>query len=201
MILNFIYTWLNLLVNVFFCYFYLIKHKIFFISNFRTQQHNLIFMFYLFYYFNFITYFNYFNNLYNKNINLLKITYFNGKHDRSIILQNNSIKDIVLIANNIYKYNFLHDENEISMMSKIIILDIYYIDNYNNKVSIKNLLNKYADKSKNIIQNSIHNILEIENIYSADINKIYIQYFKFKKIEKEIDITYDNFHVTHFFNI
>jgi len=135
----------------------------------------------------------------NVQYNLISFTITNGKIKRNIIYKNITLYNIV---SNIMKINIEHpnlfDENEIVLVKKVPVLDVYYMDNIK-KVSIKNIISTYADKNKNHTHNSIKNIFEIENINT---NKIYVTFLKLiKKIEKEYDMSDTDYHVSDIFDL
>jgi hypothetical protein len=135
----------------------------------------------------------------NMQYNLISFTITNGKIKRNIIYKNIKLYNIV---SNIMKINIeypnLFNENEIVLVKKVPVLDVYYMDNME-KVSIKHIITKYADKNKNHTHNSLKNIFDIENINT---NKIYVTFLKLiKKIEKEYDMSETDYHVSDIFDL
>ena len=86
-----------------------------------------------------------------------------------------------------YKYKSINlfDINDIILTKKYPLIDIYYIKNDTN-ISLHHIFQKYADKNKYFENNTLENIIEIENL---DINTE-ISY-KIMKIIKKITYTFD----------
>ncbi len=205
MLIKYLYNTSNYILN----FYYGIKSKIFFLSDIKDiDNKNIYLRLYLYYYLNtFSCYLNneykkYINNvcrnLLNKNNNLISLNYTNGKLNRTIVYKNitieNLIKDIRITRDS--KDN-LFNENEMMMMKKYIVTDIYYTNENESKVSIKQILNKYSDKSKLMINNTVKNILELENIKT---NKIYVDFLiKIKKITKEWDLEKNDPHISEIY--
>jgi len=194
--LNILYLKLYYFANLILNKYYNFKSKIFFVNDIKSKNENLFYQFYFIYYFSYFPFINYFIN--NKTYDLIKICYTNGILYRSSIYKNVNTRDFVTIIDGTINKKFLFDENEIMMMKKNLILDIFYKEN-NNNVSIKSLINNYADKNKNFINNTIKNITNIENIKIPD-NKLYITSMKLiKKTTLELDITDNDIHVSDLF--
>jgi len=148
---------------------------------------------------------NKFSNYDNNKLITVKLS--NGKINRNIIYKNiSSYKLSKNIKLNYSDKNFF-DENELMMNRKYIILDIFYKDIINGEldniisiknISIKNIIENYADKSKKYDENKIKNILLLENI---DKNKIYISYMQsIKRYEKEFDLEITDYHIYDLYN-
>jgi hypothetical protein len=189
--------------------YYNCKSKIFFIQDIKTNNENkkiTLLKLYFFYYFNFLLNYipirtrlylqNTFNNYDNNR--LIKIQFSNGKINRNIIYKNISSYNLSKNIKTNYSDENLFNENEIMMMKKKIVLDIFYKDNANNKTSIKNLIENYADKNKKYNDNKIKNILLLENI---DKNKIYLTYLQgIRRQEKEYNLEEIDYHVSDIYD-
>lgn len=205
-VINYVYYIGNFFLDI----YYSSKSKFLFLEDIQKEKNEtdnkyeqtiLFCKFYLSYYlynyglYNYMA--SYFKQL-TKHHNLIKIQLTNGYIQRHIIFRNirfdNLITKVYDLVNN--KHCELYNENELLMMNKIPVMDIYYKDNNNNKISIKNILNKYADKSNLYNDNTIKNIFSIENINNHD-NKLYSSFLiKFKKVDKAFDLD-DDHHVSY----
>ena len=199
------YYYIYKICNFFLDIYYKNKSKVFFIQDIKTSNNNkktTLFKLYMFYYFNFfincmpLFIKNRFNNLFNNfdNNSLIKLQFTNGRINRNIIYKNissfNLSKNIKL---NYSDQNFFN-ENELMMLRRHVVLDIFYRDISNNKISIKNLISDYADKSKNFTENKIKNILILENI---NINRFYLTYLSgIKRLEREYNLELEDYHVS-----
>jgi hypothetical protein len=190
------------------------KSKIFFIDNISDNKHTntkyLLFKFYFFYYaLSFfkllpVLIYNYTkkvaDNLNDHHHTLIKIKITNGKLTRNLIFKNMKFRTLI----NHIKHIDIHqpklfDENEMMMVKKVPILDIYYKDP--EKVSIKNVISQYTDKSKNFIDHTIKNILELEKVTVTD-NKIFVTFLKIgKKIDKEYNLEESEYHISDIFEL
>ena len=202
----------NFFLNIFYNY----KSKIFFLNDIKdnnqnTNKNKLYWKFYFFYYLQHFS--NFFPNFFksmiksfmdrfnSNNHNLIKIKVTNGKLNRQIIYKNQNLSELVHRVKNLHNEHKEHifNENEMMMNKRHPVLDIYYKDATNNKVSVKNLLVDYADKSKHHENNTLNHIFEIENITVPN-NKIYVLFLKMiKREEKEFDLSSSNYHVSDIF--
>jgi hypothetical protein len=142
----------------------------------------------------------YLQNIFNNydNNRLIKIQFSNGRINRNIIYKNTSSYNLSKNIKTNYSDENLFNENEIMMIRRKIILDIFYKDNENNKISIKNIIENYADRHKKYNENKIKNILLLENI---DKNKIYITYLQgIKRLEKEYNLEERDYHVSDIYD-
>ena len=215
----FLYYYIYKLCNYYLSFYHNCKSKIFFIQDIKTTDKNnnniLNLKLYFFYSFNCLVNImpiktklfleNKFSNYDNNKLITVKLS--NGKINRYIIYKNiSSYKLSKNIKLNYSDKNFF-DENELMMNRKYIILDIFYKDIINGEldniisiknISIKNIIENYADKSKKYDENKIKNILLLENI---DKNKIYISYMQsMKRYEKEFDLEITDYHIYDLYN-
>jgi hypothetical protein len=98
----------------------------------------------------------------------------------------------------------IFDTNETIMLKKFPVTDIYYLSNSLEKISIRNVINKYADKNRYYENNKMKNILELENIRLSEIKdkKIYVSYVKLiSKKEKSYNLEYDDYHISDLFDL
>ncbi len=201
-----LYSWGNYFFNI----YHNLKSKVFFLSdiadNHDTDKRRLYMKFYLLYYLHAVTHYipfltnrvNVFSQSNNHIHNLIKIKITNGKIHRNIVYKDTTLHNLINNVKNINQQNGNHifNENEIMMGRRFPVLDIYYKDASSNKVSIKDIINSYADKSKHYVNNSINNILKLEKINIHD-NKIYILYLKIiKREEKVLDLNDLDYHVS-----
>ena len=201
----YIYKFCNYILDIFYSY----KSKILFIQDIKTIQENkkkTLIKLYFYYYLNYILtkmpirtklYFQ--SLLYNLDNNqLIKVQFSNGKINRNIIYKNISSFSLSKKININYNDSNLFNENEIIMMKKKIILDIFYKDSSNNKVSIKSIIENYADKSKKYQDNKLNNILQLENL---NINKIHATYLQgLRRQEKEFNLEERDLHVSEIYD-
>ena len=179
------------------------------VNNDNNDNNNIIIIYLKLYFFYFLNYLinimpnkirlfleDKFNNYDNNK--LIKIKFSNGKVNRNIIYKEiNSYKLSKNIKLN-YSYKNFFDQNELIMLHKIVILDIFYKDDTNNKISIKNIIENYADKNKLYDDNTIKNIFLLENINK---NKIYTTYLQgILRREKEFDLKISDYHITELYN-
>lgn len=201
-----LYSWGNYFLNI----YHNMKSKVFFLSdiadNHDTNKKRLYIKFYLFYYLHVLSHYipyltnriNIITQNNNTNHNLIKIKITNGKIHRNIIYKDTTLNNLINNVKNIHQQNSHHifNENEVMMVRRFPVLDIYYKDASSNKVSIKDIINSYADKSKHYANNSINNILKLEKINIHD-NKIYILYLKMiRREEKVLDLNDLDYHVS-----
>ena len=193
-----------------------LKTKIFFLSDIKdNNNYNLFYKFYFFYYLNYlfsmspscvlrlinrIT--NYYNNCHYK---LLKITVTNGHIHRNLIYKNTKLYSIINYCNH-FKDSFpeIFNSNETIMSKKLPVTDIYYFTNSGEKKSIRSIINKYADKNKYYENNSVKNILEIENVKLSEIKdkQINVTYMRLtSKKDKIYNLENDDYHVSDLFNL
>ena len=206
----FLYYYIYKLCNYYLSFYHNCKSKIFFIQDIKTTDKNIISILNLkLYFFYFIIYLvnimpiktklfleNKFNNYDNNK--LITVKFSNGKINRNIIYKNISSYNLSKNIKLNYSDKNFFDENELIMNRKYIILDIFYKDASNNKISIKNIIENYVDKNKNYDENKIKNILLLENI---DKNKIYISYMQsIKRYEKEFDLEITDYHIYDLYN-
>ena len=206
----FLYYYIYKLCNYYLSFYHNCKSKIFFIQDIKTTDKNIISILNLkLYFFYFIIYLvnimpiktklfleNKFNNYDNNK--LITVKFSNGKINRNIIYKNISSYNLSKNIKLNYSDKNFFDENELIMNRKYIILDIFYKDASNNKISIKNIIENYVDKNKNYDENKIKNILLLENI---DKNKIYISYMQsIKRYEKEFDLEITDHHIYDLYN-
>ena len=206
----FLYYYIYKLCNYYLSFYHNCKSKIFFIQDIKTTDKNIISILNLkLYFFYFIIYLvnimpiktklfleNKFNNYDNNK--LITVKFSNGKINRNIIYKNISSYNLSKNIKLNYSDKNFFDENELIMNRKYIILDIFYKDTSNNKISIKNIIENYVDKNKNYDENKIKNILLLENI---DKNKIYIAYMQsMKRYEKEFDLEITDYHIYDLYN-
>lgn len=199
------YCYIYKICNYFLDIYYYLKTNFFFIQNIKTNskdKKNTLLKLYFFYYFSYLFNFipilvklylqNYFNNYDNNE--LIKIQFSNGKINRNIIYKNISSYCLSKKIKSKYYEDKIFDPNEIIMMKKKIILDIFYKDDLDNKISIKNIIENYADRNKKYNQNNIKNIFFLENINKK---KFYVAYFQnIKRHEKEYDTDERDYHVS-----
>ena len=206
-ILIYFYLVGNTILNV----YNFIKRKIFFIENIEIkfantpEKKNIYYKFYYYYYLNLIFGKKIKTPYCDQKIELLKLVPNNGSLQRTIIYENNTLSEIFLDLKIKYKSSYLFDINELLMRNKYPILDIYYYNN-GTKISIIDILNKYADKNKNFKHNTLKNIFALENINinnNNNNNNLYIYFFKFiKKHENIIDFeNLINAHVSDIYNL
>ncbi len=191
------------------------KSKIFFIDNISDNKHTntkyLLFKFYFFYYaltfFQLLPIFIYnytksiIDNLNDHHHTLIKIKITNGKLTRNLIFKNMKFHTLINHVKHIDVHQpKLFDENEMMMVKKVPVLDIYYKDQ-DEKVSIKSIISQYTDKSKNYLDHTIQNIMELEKI-SINENKIFVTFLKIgKKIEKEYNLEETEYHISDIFEL
>lgn len=190
----FIYK-LYLCGNWFFNLYHGAKSRVFFLKNIidTADTNRLMLKFYTLYYLKCCS--NLVTDSYHE---LVSIKLTNGHIDRTIIYKNISLHTLVNRVRELYIENSenIFDENEIIMMKRFPVLDIYYKDHNSEKVSVNDIILEYADKNKYYENNSIKNIMNLEKktIYN---NKIYVLYLKMiKRVEKEIDLNDLDYHVT-----
>ena len=169
------------------------------------EKKNIYYKFYYYYYLNLIFGKKIKTPYCDQKIELLKLVPNNGSLQRTIIYENNTLSEIFLDLKIKYKSSYLFDINELLMRNKYPILDIYYYNN-GTKISIIDILNKYADKNKNFKHNTLKNIFALENINinnNNNNNNLYIYFFKFiKKHENIIDFeNLINAHVSDIYNL
>ena len=206
----FLYYYIYKLCNYYLSFYHNCKSKIFFIQDIKTTDKNntniLNLKLYFFYFIICLVNItpiktklfleNKFNNYDNNK--LITVKFSNGKINRNIIYKNISSYNLSKNIKLNYSDKNFFDENELIMNRKYIILDIFYKDASNNKISIKNIIENYVDKNKNYDENKIKNILLLENI---DKNKIYISYMQsIKRYEKEFDLEITDYHICDFYN-
>ena len=198
-----LYSWGNYLLTK----YYNFKSKILFLSdikdNHNTNNKKLLAKFYFLYYLDFILYIFpcFTNSINNINHELIKVKLTNGKINRNIIYKNITLHDLVFNIKNIYHHHLEHifNENEIILAKKFPVLDIYYKDASLNKVSIKDIIQNYGDKSKHHENNSIKNILKLEKIEVHN-NTIYVLLLKMiRREEKEINLEKD-YHISDLYD-
>jgi len=200
-IIVFAHSWGNYFLNI----YHNVKSSVFFINeiqdNHETNKKELLIKFYFHYYLKFLANLLPFLKPSIDNYELIKIRISNGKLNRNIIYKNTGLTGLVNRVKEINTEHVHHifNENELMMMKRFPVLDIYYKDENSNKVSIKNIITEYADKSKFHRHNSINNILKLEKIRISN-NKIYVTYLKLiKKEDKEINIE-DDYHVSDLYD-
>lgn len=205
-----LYSWGNYLLNI----YHNIKSKIFFLSdikdNHETNEKELFFKFYYLYYLNYASnLFPFFNNhvnsisqRHNRNHDLIKVKITNGKIHRNIIFKDTTLHNLVHNVKDMHhrQSDNIFNENEIILAKRFPVLDIYYKDANSNKISIKDIIKEYGDKSKHHENNSISNILKLEKI-NAHNNKIYVLLLKMiRREEKEINLNERDYHISDIYD-
>lgn len=106
------------------------------------------------------------------------------------IKQNNVYKQIIIENSNmneiIYKINNICDNmNDNIMNNKYIITEINLLNDINNSIPLKKILDLYLDKNR-LFEQKIKYILTFNNILYNSSNFIIIKYFKHLKKEQKI---------------
>ncbi len=195
--------------------YYNLKSKLFFVDNItdnkQTNTKYLLFKFYFFYYtLAFFKLFPIFIYNYSKNIidslnehhhSLIKIRITNGKLTRNLIFKNMKFHNLINHVRHIDVHQpQIFDPNELMIVKKVPVIDVYYKED-ENKVSIKNIITHYSDKSKNYNDHTIKNILELEKITVKD-NKIFVTFLKIgRKIDKEYNLDENEYHISDIFDL
>lgn len=163
-------------INSIITYYYNIINYFLFI---KSNNIPLLLKIYIFYYLNYEL-----ENIIEKQFINIELNINNIS--RNIILENKNIKELTNDIKNITYNKEIFNTNNIIVLRKIPILDIYY-ENNNEKISIKKLFDKFIDNNLDFKNNTIYNILELNNINNIKIIKV--TYLKnFKKITKEFNL-------------
>ncbi len=154
---------------------------------------------------------NIFPNFYKQIVGQMKLSHSyltcvhlsNGKLERRIIFHDKTSELIVNKLITHLKSPHLFDSNEL-MMARKPVFEIVIRDKHNNNVaSLKDLLNKYADRSKYHNNNTLKNIFDIEGSpIKIDMNdSFHVVYLNaYKRCEKKYDAEIGlNMHVSDFF--
>ncbi len=185
-------------INNIITYYYNIINYFLFI---KSNNIPLLLKIYIFYYLNYE-----FTNLIEKQFINIELNINNIS--RNIILENKNIKELTNDIKNIIDNKEIFNTNNIFVLRKIPVLDIYYenenLNNMNNTststlISIKKNIEKYIDNNNDFKLNTIKNILEMEKIKNVD--KIKVSYLnKFKKVIKEYNLNDFDLHISQIYN-
>lgn len=203
-----LYSWGNHILNM----YHSLKSKVLFLTdikdNHNTNTKKLLAKFYFLYYLNYVSnllpvFLNHVNTISqynNSNHQLIKIKLTNGKINRNIIYKDITLNNLVHSVKNIHQREHIFNENEIVLAKRFPVLDIYYKDASLNKVSIKDIIKEYGDKSKHHENNSIKNILKLEKIEVTN-NRIYVLLLKIiRREEKEINLEEIDYHISDLYD-